>query len=77
MTRHKTEPDERASRLDPLVGRSKDPRDEAVVELLMGLNTDGAHHKQYYLERAFRALCEDGYVDEAKEKFGWLDGTPA
>jgi len=55
----------------------KDPRDEAVKELLMGLTTDGAHHKQYYLEQAFRALCESEYVDSAKREFQWQDGIPS
>jgi len=55
----------------------KYPRDAVVVELLLGLTTDGSHHKQYYLERALRALCEDEYVDEAKAKFNWPDGVQA
>lgn len=54
-----------------------DPRDEAVKLLIEGLITDGAHHKQYFLEMALRALCEDGYVDKAKTEFEWQDGIPA
>jgi len=54
----------------------KDPRDKAIENLLMGLTTDGGHYKQWYLEQAFRALCEDDYVDEAKAEFEWEDGTP-
>lgn len=52
----------------------KDTRDAVVKELLLGLTTDGAHHKQYHLERAFRALCTDEYVDTAKHEFQWEDG---
>lgn len=55
----------------------KDPRDEAVKALIMGLTTDGGHHKQYYLEAAFRAICEDEYVDKAKKEFQWEDGIPS
>lgn len=53
----------------------KDPRDEAVVALLMGLTTDGAHHKQHFLEQALRALCEGEYVDKAKREFDWQEGV--
>lgn len=56
---------------------SNDTRDEVVKYLISGLTTDGAHHKQYYLEQAFRALCEDGYVDNAKREFHWEDGIPS
>ena len=55
----------------------KDPRDEAVKELILGLTTDGAHHKQYYLESALRALVEDEWVDNAKAEFQWEEGIPS
>lgn len=55
----------------------KDPRDQAVVQLIMGLTTDGAHHKQYYLEAAFRALCTAEYVEKTKDKFQWAEGMPS
>jgi hypothetical protein len=45
-----------------------------VKELLYGLITDGAHHKQYHLERVLRLLCTDKYVDEAKKEFQWEEG---
>jgi hypothetical protein len=51
--------------------------DEVLNALLMGLNTDGAHHKQYYLEQAFRSLCDDKYVDKVKIKFKWEEGIPS
>jgi len=56
---------------------SQDSRDKVVKYLITGLMADGVHHKQFYLEQAFRALCEDEYVDKAKEEFGWEDGIPA
>jgi hypothetical protein len=52
----------------------RDSRDAIVEALLCGLTTDGAHHKQWALEKAFRALCEDAYVDKAKAEFGWEEG---
>ena len=53
-----------------------DNRDDIVKALITGLTTDGEHHKQYWLEQAFRLLCVDNYVDEAKEEFGWEEGQP-
>jgi len=51
-----------------------DSRDKVVKALLEGLTTDGAHHKQWALEKAFRALCQDDYVDEARAEFCWDEG---
>lgn len=48
--------------------------DPVTKALLHGLITDGAHHKQWALEQAFRALCMDDYVDQAKAEFQWEDG---
>ena len=56
---------------------ASNPLDEVVTNLLHGLLTDGAHHKQYYLEQAFIALCEDEYVEMAKKQFQWEDGIPS
>jgi mannitol/fructose-specific phosphotransferase system IIA component (Ntr-type) len=55
----------------------RDSRDEVVVALIMGLTTDGAHHKQYYLEQIFRMLCHDEYVDKTKQEFQWKEGIPS
>jgi len=60
-----------------MTDKKHDSRDEVVKLIIKGLITDGAHHKQYYLEEAFRALCEDEYVDEAKRKFEWQNGIPS
>lgn len=48
-----------------------DPREEVVINLLIGLATDGESNKQYYLEKALRSLCEDSYVDKSKKILGW------
>lgn len=45
--------------------------------LLMGLITDGAHHKQYYLEQALIALVEPEWIEKAHEKFQWKKGIPS
>lgn len=51
--------------------------DNIVKEILEGLTTDGAHHKQYTLEMVLRMLCEDSWVDEAKKELQWEEGVPA
>lgn len=48
--------------------------DPAVHALLVGLLTEGEQHKQYYLEKALRALVVDEYTDRAKERFQWKPG---
>ena len=35
------------------------------LELIAGLRTDEAHHKQWYLEQALRLLTDDADVEEA------------
>lgn len=52
----------------------KDTLKECVIQLLLGLTTEGAERKQYYLEQAFRVLCDDRYVDRAKAEFEWKEG---
>jgi len=52
----------------------RDTRDEIVKTLIMGLVTDGVHHKQWALEAALRTLCEERYVDDAKREFEWEPG---
>ncbi len=51
--------------------------DEIVKELLNGLMTDGGHHKQHSIETTLRLICDDSWVDEAKQELGWDDGIPA
>lgn len=55
----------------------RDARDPIVEALLMGLMTDGAHHKQYYLEQALIGLCTKEWADKAKQKFQWTEGIPS
>lgn len=57
--------------LSARVDKALDPVTKAI---LIGLTTDGAHHKQWALEQAFRALCMDDYVDRAKSEFQWSVG---
>lgn len=49
--------------------------DEVIKSIIEALMTDGAHHKQYFLERIFRQLCEDDYVNKAKTEFQWDEGV--
>ena len=44
--------------------------------LIVGLNTDGARHKQYYLEEVLRELVPDEFK-ECKAAWQWEDGMPA
>ena len=50
--------------------------DNIVKLILEGLTTDGVNQKQYYLERIFKDLCMDSYVDVAKKEFNWTEGIP-
>lgn len=47
--------------------------DDVVVSLVLGLTTDGAHHKQYFLDQALRALCTTEWVRKAQEELGEWD----
>ena len=51
--------------------------DEVVKELMNGLVTDGAHHKQHHMEQALRLLTGDEWTDTAKQHFQWADGIPS
>ena len=48
-----------------------------IEEIIYGLQTDGGHHKQYTLEVVLRMICEDEWVDKAKDYFKWEEGIPA
>ena len=51
-------------------------------QVLLGLNTDGGHHKQYYLERAYKAILgifgdNDGKeFENAKNHYQWESPIP-
>lgn len=51
-----------------------DPRDEIVKALILGLTTDGGHHKQWALDKALRLLVEDSWYEQAKAEFQWEGG---
>ena len=44
--------------------------------LIDGLTTNGARHKQYYLEEALRLIARDEF-EETKNSWGWDDGEAA
>lgn len=45
---------------------------EEILELIVaGLQTDGAHHKQWYLERILEAVAPDYY---RQHKYQWQEG---
>lgn len=50
---------------------------QVTVALLNGLTTDGAHHKQYYLEQALSELVEPEWIEKAREEFQWEKGIPS
>ena len=52
-----------------------DSRKEIVKLIIEGLITNTLRHKQLVLEKIFRTLCTDDYVDEAKNEFQWKEGA--
>jgi hypothetical protein len=44
--------------------------------LIEGLVTDGAHHKQYYLEAALKIIISRLEFEETKSEFEWESGIP-
>lgn len=50
---------------------------EMVSALTSGLQYDGGHHKQYYLEKALKHLVGEPQMLDLKEREGWEDGLPA
>jgi len=52
------------------------PEEKATQHLIIGLTTDGEHHKQFELEEAFRALCGKEYFERIKREIQWEDGIP-
>ena len=55
--------------------------DQAIGYLLTGGTTDGAHHKQWYIDQALRCLAKDSYqarvIDWTYGSASWDVGTPA
>ena len=54
-------------------------KENTIVDLcLKGLYTDGAHHKQWYLEEILRAATSEetlGILKYVKEMGDWEDGV--
>ena len=50
--------------------------DKALVVLIEGLQTDGAHHKQWAMEQALAFICGDDWLEKAREEFQWEEGIP-
>ena len=48
--------------------------DKIAAILLLGLTTDGAHHKQWSLEEALRLLAGESFVNGAREEFCFEQG---
>lgn len=55
----------------------QDKIEQAVKEILDGLTTDGAHHKQYALEQALLLLTTPAFVQQQRDAYGWEEGIPA
>lgn len=43
--------------------------------ITLALTTDGAHHKQWYLEQVLLRVAGKSRFDVYKEAFGWEDGV--
>lgn len=49
--------------------------DNVVVELLLGLQVDGAHRKQWHMEQALEVLAGEQWLARAKAEFQWDEGV--
>ncbi len=67
---------ENSASIESLVGLVDDLA-SAIAELLSGMQTDGAHHKQYAMAEAIRLICGQKFLDEAIEEFGFDTGIPS
>jgi len=48
---------------------------ENLVEFIVdGLNTDGGHHKQWYLEKILERLIGADEADDLRYKYDWEKG---
>ena len=50
--------------------------DKALVVLIEGLQTDGAHHKQWAMEQALAFICGNDWLEKARAEFQWEEGMP-
>lgn len=74
-------PDVKITRIKNLVILSEDELNEKLKavagEIILGLGTDGVHHKQFHLENALRHLWGDNLYEQAKQEFDWIEGIPS
>ena len=61
---------------DKLKEAEQKHRNEIASVLINGLTTDGAHHKQYALDRALMRIFDDAFYEDAKKEFKWEEGIP-
>jgi hypothetical protein len=61
-------------RTNPEVAMTLKTLSDVVTSLLNGLVTDGAHHKQYYLELALKNLVTDEYLEQCRLELQWDEG---
>jgi len=54
----------------------KEAIEELKFNLIEGLTTDGAHHKQYYLEFALLELVGTEMLEELRREHNWEEGVP-
>lgn len=47
-----------------------------ITALLEALDTDGEHHKQYWLEEALRLVVTTEDFDDLKKQMQWEEGKP-
>jgi len=46
-----------------------------LIDLILeALNTDGGHHKQWYLERILKELVSEESFDIYKQHYSWEEG---
>jgi hypothetical protein len=51
-------------------------RNLVINELIAGLTTDGAHHKQYHMEQALKLLTDEIEFSDIKGREHWEEGIP-
>ncbi|MEM5786270.1 MAG: hypothetical protein AAGU11_03055 [Syntrophobacteraceae bacterium] len=50
---------------------------QQIAEIIIdGLTTDGALHKQHYLEEVLKLVVLPGEFEDLKADFEWEDGVP-
>lgn len=60
--------------VNELIRRAQQLQGKVIIKLIAGLQTDGAHHKQHYMEEALRLIIGDVQFDIVKKATRWKDG---